>query len=95
MDAKHQNAKDEVAQRGHALYMRRIRPKLTKEKKGRVVALDIRTADYEVADDVLSAADRLRIRQPKAKIWLERVGYRTLSKFGAWHNERRRNERQG
>ena len=82
--------KEEIARRGHSVYARRVRPKLAGEKKGRVVALDVLTADYEVADDVLTAADRLRARQPKAQIWLERVGYRTLHRFGVWHNERKR-----
>ena len=92
MAVTHDKGKAEWARRGHALYARRIRPKLAHEKKGRVVALDVQTADFEVADDVLTAADRLRVRHPKAKIWLERVGYRTLHKFGAWRDERRKHE---
>ena len=95
MTAKRRLGKEDFARIGHMLYARRIRPKLAREKKGRVVAMDIKTADYEVADDVLTAADRLRARQPEAKIWLERVGYRTLHRFGVWHKERRRHEGRG
>jgi hypothetical protein len=73
MAKKREYNKEEVARRGHALYARRIRPKLAGEKKGRVVALDVKTADFEVADDVLSAAKQLYARRPKAKIWLERI----------------------
>ena len=69
--------KDEWARRGHTLYRRTILPKLAGERKGRVVAIDIATADYEVADDTLTAANSLLARHPKAKIWLEQVGFRT------------------
>jgi hypothetical protein len=95
MTRTNQSDKGSLARVGHVLYARRIRPKLAREKKGRVVALDVQTADYEVADDVLTAADRLRARRPNAKIWLERVGFRTLHRFGAWHNERRSHEGKG
>jgi hypothetical protein len=69
---------DPIARRGHAIYTRRIRPRLAGEKKGRVVALDMKTADYEVADELLTAAARLRARRPEAEIWFERIGFRTL-----------------
>jgi hypothetical protein len=80
-------AKDEVARRGHAMYVRRIRSKLVHEKKGRVVALDIKTGDFEVADKALIAAQRLRSRQPKAEIWLERIGFRAFHRIGTWRLE--------
>ena len=79
--------KDEFARRGHAMYVRRIRPKLGGEKKGRVVAVDIESGDYAVADKVLGAADKLFARRPKARIWFERVGYPTLIRIGTWHDE--------
>ena len=69
--------KDEWARRGHAKYLRRILPKLKREKKGRFVAIDIDSPDYEVADDVLGACDALLARRPKARIWLEKLGYKT------------------
>ena len=79
--------KDDVARRGHHLYRTRVRPQLAREKKGRIVALDIDSADFEVADDVLGAAEKLLARRPGARVWLERIGYRTLRRFGAWHEE--------
>ena len=76
--------KEEWARRGHSIYRRRILPKLAGQKKGRMVAIDIVTADFEVADDTLTAANSLLARRPRAKIWLERVGFRTAVRMGAW-----------
>ena len=77
-------AADPIARRGHTLYARQIRRKLAGEKKGRVVAVDILSADYQVADSALVAARRLLARQPHAQIWLERIGYPALQRFGSW-----------
>ncbi len=73
-----------ASDRGHALYARRIRPKLAGEKKGRVVALDLRSEDFQVGDNALEAARGLKARQPKADIWLERIGYPGLYRLGSW-----------
>ena len=67
--------KERVAKLGRSVYAKRIRRKVTREKKGRVVALDVFTGEYEVADDALAAVDRLLTRLPDAEIWLERVGF--------------------
>ncbi|MFI5381145.1 MAG: hypothetical protein ACHRHE_17750 [Tepidisphaerales bacterium] len=76
--------KEEWARRGHSIYRRRILPKLAGEKKGRVVAIDIDTADFHVADDTLTAANSLLARHPRARIWLEQIGFRTAVRMGAW-----------
>ena len=80
-------SKEEVARRGHAMYTRRIRRKLAGKKPGRVVAIDIKSGDFELADDTLTAAGQLRLRRPGAEIWLERVGYRTFHRIGVWHRK--------
>ncbi len=79
-------SKEEIARRGRAVYKKQVRPKVTREKKGRVVALDIETADFEVADDALNAAERLLKRRPDAQIWVERIGYRALHRIRSWHD---------
>ncbi len=68
------------------MYLRKIRPKLAGEKKGRVVAIDIDTGDFEVADKVLPAAQPLLDRRPGANIWMERIGFPTLRHFGGWRH---------
>ena len=50
---------------------------------GRIVAIDIETGEFEVADDPLAASDQLFARCPDAQPWLVRIGHRTLHRFGA------------
>lgn len=76
--------RDEIARQGHLLYQRRIRRRLSHEKPGRHVAIDVVSADFEVADTALAAAQSLLSRQPGAKVWLERLGYKTSLRIGAW-----------
>ena len=73
---------EDLARRGDEIYDRDILPKLTPEDKGRIVAIDIDSGDYEFASDELTAAHGLRARQPDAQIWFRRVGSRYLHRFG-------------
>lgn len=45
------------------------------------VAIDVKTAAYEVDADELTASDRLLARVPNAQIWLQRVGSRYTWRF--------------
>jgi hypothetical protein len=81
--------RDEIARQGHLLYQRRIRRRLSHEKTGRHVAIDVVSADFEVADTALAAAQSLLRRQPDAKVWLERLGYKTSLRIGAWDGTKR------
>jgi hypothetical protein len=55
---------------------------LKPDDKGRFVALDIDTSEFEIDDDELTACDRLRARLPEAQIWMVRVGSRYVHRFG-------------
>ena len=81
---KTQSKDDRFAVRARAIYMRRIKPRLVNEKEGRVVALDVKSADYQVADTAIAAAEALLARRPKAQVWLERIGYPALYSLGSW-----------
>lgn len=73
---------EELARRGDEIYDRDILPKLKPEDKGKIVAIDIATREYELATDELTAAHGLRARRPEAQIWFRRVGSRYLHRFG-------------
>ena len=51
----------------------KIRPKLGPEHKGKVVVIDVKSGDYEIADRHMTAALRLRKRRPSAFTWEEWV----------------------
>ena len=77
-------SKEEFAQRGNALYEEQVRPQVERDSgnKGRVVAIDIETGAFELADDTIAASDKLLARLPDAQIWFARVGHRALHRFG-------------
>ncbi len=76
------HSKEDSARRGNEIYERQIRPQLDTGSHGKIVAIDIDTGAFEVAEDALVASDRLLARYPDAHIWFVRVGHRGLHRFG-------------
>ena len=75
-------SKEEHARRGTEIYERAVRPIVEAEHRGEIVAIDIETEDFEVATKTLDAAERLRARHANAQIWLVRIGYPAVHRFG-------------
>lgn len=73
--------RQEFLKRGSEIY-ESIRSRVEKGNRGKVVAIDIETGEYEVARDTLEASDRLRARCPDAQTWFVRIGHRGLHRFG-------------
>jgi hypothetical protein len=73
--------KEEFARRGRELYEQKIRQQV-EGARGKLVAVDIETGDFELADTGLEAAKQLLTRRPDAQIWVERIGYRGVQRFG-------------
>jgi hypothetical protein len=76
-----QFTKEEIVQRGKEIYERDIKPLVEAGNEGRVVAIDVLTGEYELADDEIASAGQLRARIPEAVIFLMRVGYPTLHRI--------------
>jgi hypothetical protein len=76
-------SKEEFAQRGDALYESEVRQQVEEGNHGRIVAIDIETGSFEVADDILPATDRLFDRLPDAQPWIVRIGHRVVHRFGS------------
>lgn len=75
--------KEEFAQRGNELYENQIRSQVEEGNYGKVVAIDIETGAFEVADHIAKATDRLFERYPDAQPWVIRIGHRTVFRFGS------------
>lgn len=75
-------SKEEFARRGNEIYERQVRPQVENGNEGKVVAIDIETGTFEVAEDTLTASDRLLARCPDAQTWFVRIGHRALHRFG-------------
>ena len=74
----------EVARLGKAIYEQDIRHQVEDDHHGEIVAIDVDSGNWAVADDLRVAVDRLREAQPEAiNILCERAGYLALRSFGA------------
>ena len=77
------HSKEEFAQRGDEIYESQVRPQVEEGNYGRIVAIDIETGAFEVADEILEATERLFGRIPNAQPWIVRIGHRAVHRFGA------------
>ncbi|MDJ0705042.1 MAG: hypothetical protein QNJ46_17310 [Leptolyngbyaceae cyanobacterium MO_188.B28] len=80
---RRRHSKEELARRGQTLYESQIRHKVEAGNEGKIVAIDVETGDFEVADNVLPATNRLFERNPDAQPWVIRIGHRAVYHFGA------------
>ena len=76
-------SKDEFAKRGDEVYETQVRPQVETGNYGKIVAIDIETGAFEVADEILTATGSLFQRIPNAQPWIVRIGYRAVHRFGA------------
>lgn len=74
--------KEEFVRRGQEIYESRVREQVEKGNRGKIVAIDIETGAFEVAEDSLSAAEKLQVRCPEAQAWFVRIGHRAVHKVG-------------
>jgi hypothetical protein len=74
-------SKEEFARRGGQIYETTVRP-LVEAEKGKVVAIDIESGEFEVAETGLAAATRLYARRPDAQPWCVRIGQGPVHRFG-------------
>jgi hypothetical protein len=70
--------KEEMARRGQELYESQIQQQVETDNDGKIVAIDIETGAFEVADNVLPATNRLFERFPDAQPWVVRIGHRAV-----------------
>ena len=75
-------SKEEIAERGDAIYEREIRPTFEAGNRGKFVAIDIETGAFELDADEMAACDRLRDRVPDPQTWLMKIGSRYVHRFG-------------
>jgi peptide subunit release factor RF-3 len=76
-------SKEEFARRGDEIYETQVRPQVETGNRGKIVAIDIETGAFEVADEILTATGNLFQRIPEAQPWIVRIGYRDVHRFGA------------
>jgi hypothetical protein len=75
-------SKEEHVRRGKEIYERQVRAKVEPTSKGKIVAIDVDSGEYEVAENSLAASQQLLSRCPDAQIWCVRVGSPAVHRFG-------------
>ena len=75
--------KEEFAKRGTALYEETVRSQVESDNYGKIVAIDIETGDYAVADNSLNDSAKLREHRPCAQAWFVRIKYETVHRIGS------------
>ena len=76
-------SKEEFARRGDEIYESQIRSQVEAGNHGKIVAINIETGAFEVADTPMVAVDRLYEREPDAQPWVIRIGHRAVFRFGS------------
>jgi hypothetical protein len=72
----------EFAEKGTQIY-HHIFSMLGVEADGKIVAIDIETGEFEIADTTLAAAAKMFERLPSAQLWFERVGAQSVHRFNS------------
>jgi hypothetical protein len=76
-------SKEDFAQRGDALYDSLIRSQVEEADRGKIVAIDLETGAFEIADSIVTASEHLLARVPDAQTWFIRIGHQAVYHFGA------------
>ena len=72
--------KEEFGRRGDTIYEQKSRPHLKPRDKGKYVAIDIETGEYEISKSELAARHRLRARIPDAQVYGVRVEWHSVKR---------------
>ena len=72
----------EMAERADAIYEANIRSLVEPDQVGKMIAIDVESGDYEVADRSLDASLKLRERRPNAATFVKRIGFLYAYKLG-------------
>ena len=67
----------EVTELAKVIYQEKIKHLVEPAENGKYIVIDVKSGDYEIDEDHLTASDRLRARQPTAATYAGRVGYPT------------------
>ena len=73
--------KEEHMRRALELYEQRIRPQVEAGNQGKILAIDVDSGAFEVAEDTLAACQRLYERYPDAQPFCLRIGSIAVHRF--------------
>jgi len=77
-----QEFRHDIIRRGEVPYEEQIRAGVEPGNRGKFLALDVKTGDYEIDSSELAALDRLEARNPNALLYLLRIGHPGAYRIG-------------
>ena len=72
---------EEFRSRATAIYDK-IRQQVDPGNKGKILAIDIESGEYEVSADQIEAVETLFARLPDPQVYCFRIGYQAVHSFG-------------
>ena len=79
--------KASIDELGVRIYHASIKRQLTDQQLNMLVAIDVNTGEYEVAESSIMASKRLRKRVPDADIFVLRHGPIIVGRIPRWHSD--------
>lgn len=64
----------EFSQKGEEIYQKKIK-RISEKQKGKIVAIEVESADYFIAETVLQAGMAGRKKHPDKQFYFVRIGY--------------------
>ena len=74
--------KEETARLGEEIYERDIRQKVEADHHGEIVAIDVNSGNWAIAENVTTAWQHLVSQHPDGGFWFIRVGYPAVYHLG-------------
>ena len=68
------SVRNDIIQRGQALYNQRLRAQLETTQGGKFLVIDVDTGNYEIDENDLAAIRRAQANRPDAPLYLMRIG---------------------
>lgn len=72
---------EEVGRLGEEIYEKKLKAILDPAEKGRVIAIDVLSGDYALADSILEASDAIRAQHTNPVVYFMRVGERVMKRM--------------
>ena len=79
----HAGSGEEIERLGMEIYEQTLRAHVeTEDNIGKIIVIDTKTGDYEIAEEGLKAGRNLQRRHPDAAMLCLRIGYNAVYSFG-------------
>jgi hypothetical protein len=76
------NSGEEIARRGKECYENLRSQVEVAGNIGKIIAIDVKTGNYEIGDDLLATSLALKSRCSTAELWAERIGFNAVYTIG-------------